>query len=52
MLLNNGVFPANPYFFDTAFKADPSLNVVKMDIRPVVENWVMWNKRYNAIIQP
>ena len=40
--------PANPYFFDTAFKPDPTLNVFKMDIRPIVENWVSWNKRYNA----
>ena len=52
MLQQNGVLPANPYFPDNSFAANPTLHVVKMDIRPVVENWVVWNKRYNAIIQP
>ena len=52
MLQQNGVLPANPYFPDNAFAANPTLHIVKMDIRPVVENWVAWNKRYNAIIQP
>jgi iron(III) transport system substrate-binding protein len=52
MLQQNGVLPANPYFFDSAFKADPTLHIYRMDIRPVVQNWVAWNKRYNAIIQP
>ena len=52
MLQQNGVLPANPYFPDNAFAPNPTLHVVKMDIRPVVENWVAWNKRYNAIIQP
>ena len=52
MLQQNGVLPSNPYFFDSAFKADPTLHIYRMDIRPVVENWVAWNKRYNSIIQP
>jgi iron(III) transport system substrate-binding protein len=52
LLQQNGVLPANPYFPDTAFAANPTLHIVKMDIRPVVQNWVAWNKRYNAIIQP
>jgi iron(III) transport system substrate-binding protein len=52
MLQQNGVLPANPYFPDNSFAANPTLHIVKMDIRPVVENWVAWNKRYNAIIQP
>jgi iron(III) transport system substrate-binding protein len=52
MLQQNGVLPANPYFPDNAFAPNPTLHIVKMDIRPVVENWVAWNKRYNAIIQP
>ncbi len=52
MLQQNGVLPANPYFFDSAFKATPTLHIFKMDIRPIVENWVAWNKRYQSIIQP
>jgi iron(III) transport system substrate-binding protein len=52
MLQQNGVLPANPYFPDNAFAPNPTLHIVKMDIRPVVENWVAWNKRYNSIIQP
>jgi iron(III) transport system substrate-binding protein len=52
MLRDNGVLPANPYFFDTAFNPNPSLHVYKMDIRPVVQNWVEWNKKYQSIIQP
>jgi iron(III) transport system substrate-binding protein len=52
MLQQNGVLPANPYFPDNAFKATPTLHVVQMDIRPIVENWVSWNKKYNSIIQP
>jgi iron(III) transport system substrate-binding protein len=51
MLQQNGVLPSNPYFFDTAFNPDPTLHVYRMDIRPVVSNWVEWNKRYDAIIQ-
>src|SRR3954453_9162119 len=31
MLQQNGVLPSNPYFFDSAFKADPTLNIYKMD---------------------
>ena len=50
MLRDNGVLPANPYFFDTAFKATPSLHIFKMDIRPIVGNWVAWNKRYQSIV--
>jgi iron(III) transport system substrate-binding protein len=52
MLQQNGVLPSNPYFFDNAFKATPTLHIFKMDIRPIVENWVAWNKRYQSIIQP
>lgn len=52
MLRDNGVLPANPYFFDTAFNPSPSLHVFKMDIRPIVEHWVAWNKKYQSIIQP
>jgi iron(III) transport system substrate-binding protein len=52
MLQQNGVLPANPYFFDTAFNPTPTLHIYRMDIRPVVENWVAWNKRYQSIIQP
>jgi iron(III) transport system substrate-binding protein len=52
MLQQNGVLPANPYFPDNAFAPNPTLHIVKMDIRPIVENWVAWNKRYNSIIQP
>jgi iron(III) transport system substrate-binding protein len=52
MLQQNGVLPSNPYFFDSAFKATPTLHIFKMDIRPIVENWVAWNKRYQSIIQP
>jgi len=52
MLQQNGVLPANPYFFDTAFNATPTLHIYRMDIRPVVEDWVAWNKRYQSIIQP
>jgi iron(III) transport system substrate-binding protein len=51
MLRDNGVLPANPYFFDTAFNPNPSLHVFKMDIRPIVSNWVAWNKRYQSIVQ-
>jgi iron(III) transport system substrate-binding protein len=50
MLRDNGVLPANPYFFDTAFNPAPSLHIFKMDIRPIVGNWVAWNKRYQAIV--
>ena len=52
MLQQNGVLPANPYFPDNAFAPNPTLHIVKMDIRPIVEDWVNWNKRYNSIIQP
>jgi iron(III) transport system substrate-binding protein len=52
MLQQNGVLPANPYFFDTAFNPSPTLHVFKMDIRPIVSNWVAWNKKYQSIIQP
>src|SRR5262245_22869181 len=52
MLQQNGVLPANPYFPDNAFASNPTLHIVKMDIRPVVENWVAWSKRYNSITQP
>ena len=51
MLRDNGVLPANPYFFDSAFKASPTLHIFKMDIRPIVGNWVAWNKRYQSIVQ-
>src|SRR5581483_6970647 len=50
MLQQNGVLPANPYFPDNAFAPNPTLHIVKMDIRPIVEDWVNWNKRYNSII--
>lgn len=50
MLQQNGVVPANPYFPDNSFSTHPF--TVKMDIRPIVSNWVAWNKKYNAIIQP
>jgi len=50
MLQQNGVVPANPYFPDASFASHPF--TVKMDIRPIVENWVAWNKRYNGVIQP
>jgi iron(III) transport system substrate-binding protein len=50
MLQQNGVVPANPYFPDNSFSSHPF--TVKMDIRPIVSNWVAWNKHYNAIIQP
>jgi iron(III) transport system substrate-binding protein len=50
MLQQNGVEPANPYFPDNAFKSDPF--TVQVDIRPIVDNWVAWNKHYNSIIQP
>jgi iron(III) transport system substrate-binding protein len=52
MLRDNGVLPANPYFFDTAFNPNPTLHIFKMDIRPIVSNWVSWNKKYQSIIQP
>jgi iron(III) transport system substrate-binding protein len=51
MLVTNGVYPANPYFFDSAFKANPTLNVVKMDIRPIVKNYDYWNGKYQNLIQ-
>ena len=50
MLQQNGVVPANPYFPDNSFSSHPF--TVKMDIRPIVSNWVAWNKHYNAVIQP
>jgi len=50
MLQQNGVEPANPYFPDNAFASDPF--TVRIDIRPIVENWVAWTKHYNAVIQP
>jgi len=50
MLQQNGVVPANPYFPDNSFSSHP--HTVKMDIRPIVSNWVAWNKHYNAVIQP
>jgi iron(III) transport system substrate-binding protein len=50
MLQQNGVVPANPYFPDNSFSTHPF--TVKMDIRPIVANWVAWNKHYNAVIQP
>jgi iron(III) transport system substrate-binding protein len=52
MLQQNGVLPANPYYPDNSFKAATPAQVYKMDIRPIVENWVSWNKKYNSIIQP
>jgi iron(III) transport system substrate-binding protein len=52
MLRDNGVYPANPYFFDSAFNPNPTLNVFKMDLRPIVSHWVEWNKHYQSIIQP
>ena len=52
MLRDNGVLPANPYYFDTAFNPNPTLHVYQMDIRPIVEHWVAWNKKYQSIIQP
>jgi len=52
MLQQNGVLPANPYFPDNSFKALQPDQLYKMDIRPIVSNWVAWNKKYNAIIQP
>lgn len=51
MLRDNGVLPANPYYFDSAFNATSSLHIFKMDIRPIVGNWVAWNKRYQSIVQ-
>jgi iron(III) transport system substrate-binding protein len=51
MLQQNGVLPANPYFFDSAFKADPTLKIFKMDIRPIVSHWVAWNQKYQSIVQ-
>jgi len=51
MLQQNGVLPANPYFFDSAFNATPTLHIFKMDIRPIVSHWVAWNKKYQAIVQ-
>jgi iron(III) transport system substrate-binding protein len=50
MLQQNGVVPANPYFPDNAFSTHPF--TVKMDLRPIVEQWVAWNKHYNSVIQP
>jgi iron(III) transport system substrate-binding protein len=50
MLQQNGVVPANPYFPDASFASHPF--TVKMDIRPIVGNWVAWNKKFNAIVQP
>jgi iron(III) transport system substrate-binding protein len=50
MLQQNGVVPANPYFPDASFASHPF--TVKMDIRPIVEHWVAWNKKYNGVIQP
>jgi iron(III) transport system substrate-binding protein len=50
MLQQNGVEPANPYFPDSAFASDPF--TVQVDIRPIVDDWVSWNKHYNSIIQP
>ena len=52
MLQQNGVLPSNPYFPDNSFKALQPNQLYRMDIRPIVENWVAWNKKYNAIIQP
>jgi iron(III) transport system substrate-binding protein len=52
MLQQNGVLPANPYFPDNSFKALQPNQLYRMDIRPIVENWVAWNKKYNSIIQP
>jgi len=50
-LQQNGVLPANPYYPDSSFKSDPTLHIYKMDIRPIVEHWVEWNKKYQSIIQ-
>ncbi len=50
MLQQNGVVPSNPYFPDASFSSHPF--TVKMDIRPIVANWVAWNKKYNTVIQP
>src|SRR5579884_1440002 len=52
MLQQNGVLPANPYFPDNNFAANPTLHVFKIDIRPIVEHWVEWGKKYQSIIQP
>jgi iron(III) transport system substrate-binding protein len=52
MLQQNGVLPANPYFPDNSFKAATPANIFKMDIRPIVANWVATNKKYQGIIQP
>jgi iron(III) transport system substrate-binding protein len=48
MLQQNGVVPANPYFPDNAFASKPF--TIQVDLRPVVENWVSWNKKYASII--
>ena len=48
MLQQNGVVPANPYFPDNAFASKPF--TIKMDLRPIVEHWVSWNKKYATTI--
>ena len=48
VLLANGVQPANPYYPDTAFSAKPL--TVKMDIRPIVENYQKWTKLYESVL--
>src|SRR5262249_61217385 len=43
MLQQNGVLPANPYFFDTSFNATPTLHIYRMHLRPLVQAWSSWN---------
>lgn len=50
MLLNNGVYPSNPYYFDSAFKADPSLHVIKIDVRPIIAHYQAWEQHWNSIV--
>lgn len=50
MLRDNGVYPANPYFFDQNFKADPSLHVVKMDVRPIIAHYQADQAHWNTIV--
>jgi len=48
VLLANGVQPANPYYQDDAFKSKPL--TIKMDLRPIVENYQKWTKLYESVL--